>query len=272
MKRYELDKYKDEIINLYVNEQLSCKKISECIGCSLCGVYDALKRWDIKSRNLVESHKIYYINENYFEYIDSEDKAYWLGFIYADGYITNNNLGISLASKDEEHIEKFLKCSKSNYPINRYISKSKYGECKYSRVIIRSLKLVNDLKNKGVLNNKSLILKFPDENKLDKLYYRHFIRGYFDGDGSLVLSHNSINFKICGTKGFLEKLIEVFNFSLQYNYQNKLFKRKNDNRNNYYISYGGRNKTLNIMNYLYEDCYIYLERKYMKYIKLKSTV
>ena len=175
-----------------------------------------------------------------------------------------------MARKDEEHIRKFLKHINSNYPINRYISKSKYGQCEYSRILIKSVELINDLKDKGVLNNKSLILKFPEESKLDRSFYRHFIRGYFDGYGSLVLSYNSINFKVCGTKEFLEKLIEIFNFSPQYSYQNKLFKRKDDDKNNYYISYGGKYKTLNIMNYLYEDSSIHLDRKYKKYLNLKS--
>ena len=60
------------------------------------------KRWGIKTRSLSDSHKVYYLNENYFEKIDTEEKAYWLGFIYADGYITGDKLGISLAKCDKE--------------------------------------------------------------------------------------------------------------------------------------------------------------------------
>ncbi|MDU0321145.1 LAGLIDADG family homing endonuclease, partial [Clostridium butyricum] len=103
-----------------------------------------------------------------------------------------------------------------------------------------------------------------------EIYYRHFIRGYFDGDGSLVLSKNSINFKICGTKEFLEKLREVFNSCSKYSFKNVLFKRKKDNKNNYYLSFGGRYKTLSVMNYLYDKSEVYLDRKYKKFILLKS--
>jgi hypothetical protein len=55
-----------------------------------------------------------------------------------------------------------------------------------------------------------------------------------------------------------------------YEFKNKLFKRKNDNKNNYYLSFGGKNKTLSIMQYLYDYSNIYLDRKYEKFIILKN--
>ena len=168
-RRYELDKHKNEIINLYKDEKLSCNEIAKIFGYSLCGIYDALKRWNINTRNLSDSHKVYVCNEVYFEEINSEEKAYWLGFIYADGYITNDTLGISLSSLDEGHLRKFKTSVESTYPINRYKSKSIYGECNYSRMIIKSKKIVEDLRKKGVLNNKSLILKFPDSEILIRI-------------------------------------------------------------------------------------------------------
>ena len=271
-KRYELDKHKNEIINLYLNKKLTCENISKDLGYSLCGIYDALKRWNIKTRNLNDSHKIYSHDEGYFNIIDSEEKAYWLGFIYADGYITGDKLGIALSSVDINHLIKFKKCIKATNPINTYLSKSteKYKSVEYCRILLRSSKLVNDIRDKGVFNNKSLIIKFPSEYVLDRKLYGHFIRGYFDGDGSLVLSKNSINFKICGTKEFLKKLIKIFNESSTYEFKNRLFKRWNNENNTYYLSYGGINKTLNIMNYLYDNAEIYLDRKYEKFITLRA--
>lgn len=76
MKKYELDKYKELIIELYTNEKMSCNKIADTINCSLCGIYDALKRWGIPTRNLRDSHLVYSVNEDYFSKIDTEDKAY----------------------------------------------------------------------------------------------------------------------------------------------------------------------------------------------------
>lgn len=269
-KRYELDKYKNEIVDLYINSNLSCQHIAKIYGYSLCGIYDALRRWNINTRNLSDSHKVYSCNEEFFCEIDSEEKAYWLGFIYADGYITGNNLGIALSSRDENHLLKFKQSISSNSPVNKYMSQTKYSSIEYSRILIRSNKLVQDIKEKGVLNNKSLILKFPNKDILDCKLYNHFIRGYFDGDGSLVLSKNSINFKICGTKELLNSMIEIFNKVSSYDFDERLFKRWNDEKNNYYLSYGGRYKTLSIMNYLYSDSQIHLDRKYNKFINLRD--
>ena len=81
VKRYELEKSRDKIIDLYINKKTSCNDIAKEVKCSLCGIYDALKRWNIKTRNLKESHKIYQCDEDFFEDINSPEKAYWLGFI-----------------------------------------------------------------------------------------------------------------------------------------------------------------------------------------------
>lgn len=145
MKRYELDKYKFEIINLYIDQKLSCSKIAYKLGCSLCGIYDALKRWKVSTRNLRDSHLVYSVNDDYFSEIDTEEKAYWLGFIYADGYVTGSKLGITIANLDRMHLEKFKKCIGSDYKIKSYVSNSVYGSCKYCRILINSEKLVKDI-------------------------------------------------------------------------------------------------------------------------------
>lgn len=271
MKRFELDQYKDEIIKLYVEEKLSCKNISVKVNASLSGVYDALKRWEIKTRDLSESHREYKVDEYFFNTIDTEEKAYWLGFVYADGYITlPHSLGISLAKKDMAHLKKLLLHMNSNHPLNNYKSNSNYGISEYTRFLLNSKNVFNQLKSKGVKLRKSLILEYPNVDMVPKHLNKHFIRGYFDGDGSLVLSRNSINFKICGTKEFLTSLIDIFNEISHYNFQYKLFKRRNDDKNNYYISYGGKNKVYSIMNYLYESSTVYLDRKMEKYLILKK--
>lgn len=269
MKRYQLDEHKDNIIELYLEKNLSCEKIAKTYSASLCGIYDALRRWGIKTRNLSDSHKKYSVDENYFNIINSEEKAYWLGFIYADGFLTKENtFGIALSIRDKTHLLKLNKSLSSTFPLNDYVTNNTYGKNPYVSLRIRNKILYEQLLHKGVKLNKSLILEFPDENILSRDLYRHFIRGYFDGDGSLILSDNSINFKICGTKEFLTKLIDVFNKNTEYSFNYKLYKRREDDKNNYYISYGGKNKTYSVLNFLYDDSIIYLDRKKEKYDKL----
>ncbi|WP_186431436.1 LAGLIDADG family homing endonuclease [Clostridium sp. BSD9I1] len=271
MKRFELDNYKVDIINLYQNQGLSCDKIAKAYGASLCGIYDALRRWKVPTRNLSKSHKVYKINDSFFKKIDTEDKAYWLGFIYADGFITMpHSFGLSLAAKDKSHLVKLLKCLESNYPLHDYETDGKYGKHPYSRLLINNEEIFRDLQDKNVRLRKTLIIEFPNEEVLPKELYKHFIRGYFDGDGSLILSEGSINFKICGTKEFLFKFIQIFNEVSKYDFKYKLYKRNKDNKNNYYLSYGGLRKVYSILSYLYKDSTIFLDRKKEKYKKLEE--
>lgn len=257
--------YKEQITNMYLKKQFPCKKIAKELGCSLCGVYDALKRWGIQTRNLSESHKQKQCDESFFDYIDNEEKAYWLGFVYADGYITTgNNLGITLSNKDIDHLYKFIKAINGNFQPKTYKGTG-YSENLYSRVMLKSKRVVDGLIKNGVKYNKSLILEFPSNEQVPDNLIRHFIRGYFDGDGSIVLSKNSINMKVCGTKEFLYKMISTLNNNCTYEYKKVLYKRRNDDKNTYYISFGGRLKVLDALEFIYSNSTIYLDRKYERY-------
>ena len=80
-------------------------------------IYDIVKRKGIKKI----ANKKYDVNENYFSSIEGEERAYWLGFLYADGYVRikgkSGQLTLKLSSKDRDHIVLFNKCLESNYPI-----------------------------------------------------------------------------------------------------------------------------------------------------------
>lgn len=204
----------------------------------------------------------YDFNEDFFEVIDSEEKAYWLGFIYADGYITENNkCGISLKSVDIGHLEKFKKSIKSNHKISIY--ESQYNEkcniTEYCRIILTSKKNVDNLMDKGVSHRKSLILKFPNKeifkNQNDII---HFIRGYFDGDGSII-GGGIPRISFVGTKEFLEKLVELFPFKT-----NASIIKDNRTSDTYEIKFGSKEHIKIFLNWLYfgKDCKTFLDRKY----------
>ena len=270
------DEYKDEIIEMYVNEKKSVLKIAKELNISQYTIYDGLKAWGINRRTPKEMSS-FKANYNFFDIIDNEKKAYWLGFMYADGYITSNNyIGLTLSKSDRKHIEKYIKDLESNHNINDYIikatensfnSKTTYS----SRVLFKSEHMCNSLKKNGCVEQKSLILKFPSYEIVPQNLINHFLRGYFDGDGSLVLSKGSINFKICGTEEFLQGVVQVLNENIPiYSFDKKNFnkKDKDTDKNNYSLSYGGRLKTLAVMNWLYKDSTVYLDRKYELYQKL----
>jgi hypothetical protein len=92
----------------------------------------------------------------------------------------------------------------------------------------------------------------------------HFIRGYFDGDGSFSKgSGHEYVFKICGTKEMLEELGQRIGFP-----NRKFTKRHKDKKNNYQLEIGGRQQVLKIGNYMYNNATIFLERKHKRYMEL----
>jgi hypothetical protein len=126
----------------------------------------------------------YDLKEDYFEKVDSEEKAYWLGFIVSDGYIGLKRgkpafLEVCLKISDLGHLEKLKNHLGYGGPI--HITK-KNGKTR-SRLIVNSKKFVSHLINMGVENNKSLTcvpIYFDDPN-----LQKSFWRGMFDGDGTI---------------------------------------------------------------------------------------
>ena len=212
------------------------------------------------------------VNDNYFENIDTEHKAYWLGFLMADGYITNrgNEIGLTLATKDRNMIEKFKKDIESTYPIRDYEHYNKSFDCitRESKMVITSKKMYQDLVNKGFSLDKTNHCLFPSEDIVPKNLQRHFIRGYFDGDGSLAISgdkkYHTYDICILGTTEFLETLKTILNKE-----NVKLQKRhKNRDGNVQSLRLCGDNQVYQIMSWLYLDCTVYMERKFERYLDL----
>ena len=163
--------------------------------------------------SMAAKHKInqWSYNENYFENIDSEDKAYWLGFIWADGYITESqDFGIEIAIKDIQHLEKLQRDLESN-TIIRKRQKESYGKINESCILeFRNKKIVQDLEEIGMIPNKTYNLPIPN---IPEKFYTDFIRGFFDGDGTYVLNtqnHNKEISCVCYCKNFLEWIQQNF--------------------------------------------------------------
>lgn len=133
----------------------------------------------------------YSLNEHYFEKIDTKEKAYILGFIYADGNLKDTDgyyrLAFSQHPQDREILE-YIK-NQLNYsgPIryDRSQVDKRNGQTYYhDRLQINSKDLIKDLNKHGVMQRKSLILKAP---LIEQEFIGSFIRGYFDGDGTVGL-------------------------------------------------------------------------------------
>lgn len=210
-------------------------------------------------------------DETIFETIDTEEKAYWLGFLYADGYVNEKTTAIelSLAEIDYEHIVKFKKFTKSDRPIRKKEVKIKNKTYVAYRLTICSKKIVSDLVSKGCFQNKSLKLKFPNEKQVPKHLIHHFMRGYFDGDGCLSISNSRKNdqpkLSLVGTEEFLtEYENNLMHLDDCINY--KIPKLELRRKTYYSVAHSGFYQIKDIYNVLYLDSTIYLERKRNKFI------
>lgn len=260
-----------EVIKLK-NNKIPVKNIMEKFNIkSNQTVYNIVKR---NGRSHQIPNKKYNINSNYFEDINTEEKAYWLGFLYADGYIRlrrSGELRLKLKQTDKKHIKLFKKCIESTHPIKDSISIVKYGDNKISKsrcscISINNTKIVKDLIKFGCVNAKSFIIKFP---KLKHDLIRHFIRGYFDGDGCIYISkNNSGTFNITsGSKQIIDDINNVFK-------NNDIIKCYiKSTEDTYRLNIHDKIELLKLYNYLYDDSTIYLKRKFNKfktYIKINN--
>ena len=162
---------------------------------------------------------------------------------------------------------------KSIQPILHYTNKE--GRT-YSRISISHKSMVEDLRKLGIVKRKSLILKFP--NFIEENLIRHFIRGYFDGDGSICYGKTTknVHFSIVSTKKFLDKIKCILSKNIDlYSgiYDIKSLKNKS-NKSTKRLAITGWNKVNIIMTWLYKDSNIFLDRKHRKFreiTKLKSA-
>lgn len=231
----------------------------------------ANNKWE-KTRRKVK----YSCNEAYFDIIDTEHKAYWLGFLYADGYILSKrspneqqSFGFSINIKDIEMFEKFKRDLNSNHPVNIYTPTSGFkNRGEYGRLLITSQHMVDCLKKYGMTEHKTTILKMPE---LPQELIPHFIRGYSDGDGSIVISHlksGKIKYlwDITSTKEICEAFLLYFNKG-----NLKLYQRYPErNVNNYTMHIYGNQQVPKVLSIIYKDATIYLERKYKKYAEMQG--
>ena len=207
---------------------------------------------------------IYHCDYDYFKTIDTEEKAYWLGFIYADGNVNKakNTLTINLQGRESGHLSKFNKCIAGNFKVKVFDEKHGDKVYKMSRILVYSTKMAHDLISHGVFPNKTSKITFPS---LPNHLIRHFIRGYFDGDGSICerkhkkrQSDLACSFT-CGNVVFLESLREIL---FQNNVKSYLVRDKRGAK--YSLSLAGLQNPDTFLHYIYDDATVYLDRKYLK--------
>ena len=218
----------------------------------------------------------YNYNKDYFKLIDCEEKAYWLGFIYADGYVSvNQEFGIEIKASDHQHLKKLNRVIQGNIDLSFRSRQIQFKN--YSSVInvcslrIYSKQFVGNLIDKGVVPNKTSVLEFP--KFLPKQLMRHFIRGYIDGDGYIRfgkrITGNGYGYEtrlgyVCHSKQYAIELKRFLERELDLEKELLFYK----DGKSFSCDTANQKQLLSIIEYLYKDSTIYLDRKYTTYKEL----
>lgn len=255
-----------EIKHLYLQEYMSLKAIGEKFNVSRSVISRVLNEENVEKRKTTNLYKADYRK---FQIIDSSEKAYWLGFLAADGCVyvrpENATVRIQLNIKDIEHLEKFKNFMDSNVNIKTAIQTEGFSNnTEIAIIAFNSMDMAADLIDKGIVPRKSLILRPP---KIDSKFYLPFIKGYFDGDGSIYKTQQGEwGISFVGTKEMLSWIKNVLGWT------NKLEQKKDCNFNSYYVRCGGIEKPYSIISKFYDSTDVSLNRKQEKYKELKTVV
>lgn len=260
---------KGKIVYLYTVENKGMSACGKVIGISQALVKKVLLEKNVHVRTQQESvvlkNKInsYNKNENYFS-IESHNMAWILGFLASDGSVAlkDNKIKIGLSIKDKEILEKIKEEIQIENPIKTYTTTAGYDCCELSWTCGQHKK---DLAKYSIIPQKTFRLKPP--TLLNKKYWIDYIRGYFDGDGSVNLIKNSnargngnLRWQICSaTKDILEFIIDFF--EEQYNIPKvSILSVNKSNRIFYYFQYSSVS-TRKIYDILYTPNSLFLKRK-----------
>ena len=259
---------KEKMLELYNNPDVSTKSICEMFGISKWTLYNVLTGLGVQGFG--GKRKKYELNENYFDEIDSPKKAYILGFLYADGYnsVSKRTITMSLEERDKDILEAIRTEIGSTRELEYldYSNKHDFGYT-YSnqyRLLLFSAHMSRTLESYGMVQNKSLVLSFPNIRE-DLL--RDFIRGYYDGDGSVYQGKRLTQFTltITSTNDFCEALKEFVENKLNINCH--IYDASNHNGITKVFNISGRIQITKFLDWLYQDAEMFLTRKYNRYIQ-----
>lgn len=224
-------------------------------------VLNVLNKYGIVRKKGISDYTNY--NIDVFKKIDSHDKAYILGFIYADGYVYKNyeGIGIQITKEDRYLLERMKHIfGESSTIIDINCDKKRLvlkGAKDMVRLGVFSPKISQDLRKLGVLKNKTYVLSMPDKC-VPKKYLYSFARGVIDGDGSITLDKRGFVYSRFATKSeiFAKQFNELFPGSFNCYKWREMW---------YLNMIGGQKSIVSFLKKMYKNKgEFYLERKYAR--------
>ena len=262
-------KEKTELFTKYETGKYTGADLAEYYNISSVAVNALLRRNGYKAKSQSELRRKYNIDETFFDVIDTEEKAYFLGFLYADGYnnTDRNSVTLSLKEDDKEILEKLNSLLQTNKPL-QFVNTSKqrkktgFGNSQNQyRLIIANKHISQRLIELGCDKAKTHNLKFPTEEQVPKRLVRHFIRGYFDGDG--WVGEKAIS--IVSTLNFCNSLAEIL--KEQFNINCYIRARHPERNNTVRMLELNKKSARTFLKWIYKDSKIHLQRKHDRYLK-----
>ncbi len=265
------DQEKEEIVGRYKAGE-PIKAIARDLGHYHGSVKKRLIDWGVTIRTPTESKAQYAYDTTFFKTIDTHEKAYWLGFIYADGNVYLSEEGykhvfqIGLAAADNGHLDKLKSALRDERPL--------YPDKGGERYMINSIPFAQDLMALGVMPRKSLDICFPTSDQVPAQFVNSFMLGYFDGDGSLSVKPTTWYFDMVGTWPFLtgcqDHLVSAGLVKTKL-----VAEKRNADGKLAYLVYGGssylgarkgcehrrKHSLIKLYRYLYADSPVWLDRK-----------
>lgn len=259
------------IIKLYKVDKLSITDIAKQFGIHIPFLWQWLKNNGIA----IEGRNGYKIDEKCFETM-SYETAYWLGFLFADGFLLekSNCIGMNLSIKDEQVLYDFKDFVKSDGKIFRgkLSIPKEHNKVKNSGIISTfrfcNKKIADDLRRYGLKGNKSLTLEWPN---IEEKYYYSFLRGYIDGDGCICIRKDKRFYvAVISAVPFLLKMVDFINadcgigFGIVRGGKSKIHIASTSNRMN----------VIKFLDRIYADNegFPRLDRKYQKYLEIHRMI
>ncbi len=268
------EKDKDNIVKDY-SGGMSGVQIQNKYKMTSRSVYDILIENGTAIRSNKEAKRIYSVNHDFFNKINSDNVASWLGMLMADGDIgyrkgCSTRITLRLSTKDKDYLKKFVRDLEATYPINDTIQIKKNKNYPMSTIGITSEQMGKDLARYGVVPNKTFKVKYPD---IPKQLNSALIRGIFDGDGCISASYpergySALNFSICSNRNIVlairKILVETLGIS-----STKIYRIKR--KRNIYVYQKGDKEVFKIMEWLYKDATVWMDRKRDRYEHIKKV-
>lgn len=255
---------KQLVIELYF-KTYNQSEISNILHMDVHNIRTILHDAGIKTNDTI-CHRIYDIDDFYFDNIDTPNKAYILGLLCADGNISRNNGSwkLTLQERDKNILIDICNELKTSRPLLKQSVSEYYKKNQQDQYMlyIGNQHMHDKLIEYGLVPNKSLVLEYP--SIISQELQRHFLRGYFDGDGSSYCGKNGKNCSFMGTASFCDSAKRIIKKELGINAN--VYSYKNSPQTSVLYISGGK-QVFSFFSWIYKESDLKLQRKYEKFCK-----